>query len=198
MAAIRKSLIVIVSAPSGSGKTTIVSRLLERMDGIKRCITCTTRKPREGEKDKEEYIFLSGEEFSKMRDNGEFLEWEENFGNFYGTPEKQFNDAMETGTDIILSIDVKGAREVKNIFPESVSVFVMPPSTEELETRLRKRNTDGEKAVSLRLQESQREIAAADEYDYLIMNEKVEEAVEELKCIIESERKKLRQYSAKG
>ncbi|MFH1553241.1 MAG: guanylate kinase [Candidatus Omnitrophota bacterium] len=185
----KEPLIVIVSAPSGSGKTTIISRLMAKMPEVKRSISYTTRQPREGEKDREDYAFISPEQFKDKIEKGEFLEWEENFGNYYGTSKGQFQEAVEKGADIILSIDVKGARAVKENFPESISVFIMPPSAEELATRLKARDTDQDQEICLRLKESPREIAAADEYDYLIVNKDLEEAVEELKAIIKTERK---------
>lgn len=185
----KEALIIIVSAPSGSGKTTVVNRLLEECSRMKRSVSYTTRPPREGEKDKEDYLFISREEFDRKVKARDFLEWEETFNNFYGTPRDQFTEAVEKGEDIILSIDVKGARSVKKAFPESISVFIMPPSEEELASRLRKRKTDKESQVSLRLKESAREIEAADEYDYLIINDDLERSVEELKSIIETERK---------
>ncbi len=182
-------IIIVVSAPSGSGKTTIVSRLLEKMPGLRRSISCTTRPPRGGELDKEDYIFLSKEEFRDRIDRGEFLEWEENFGNYYGTTRRQVEEAIEEGEDIILSIDVKGARRVKRAFPESISVFVMPPSREELAARIQKRNADADEQVSIRLKESEKEIASANEYDYLIVNDDLDKAVDELTYIIDTERK---------
>ena len=185
----KEALIIIISAPSGSGKTTLINSLQEKMPGIKRSVSYTTRQPRTGEKDKEDYIFISREEFKEKAEKGEFLEWEENFNNFYGTSRQQFQEAAEKGEDIILSIDVKGAKKVKERFPESISVFIMPPSAEELAQRLKKRNTDRQKQVSLRLEEARREIKAADEYDYLIVNDDLEEAAEELKTIIENEKK---------
>ncbi|MDP8299487.1 MAG: guanylate kinase [Candidatus Tantalella remota] len=185
----RDSIIVIVSAPSGSGKTTIVERVIEGLSNIRRSISCTTREPREGEADGADYIFLSPEEFKSRTQAGEFLEWEENFGKSYGTFRQQVTEAIEDGSDIILSIDVKGAKRVKNEFPESISVFIMPPSRGELEERLRKRNTDREKQVSLRLKESKKEIESSDEYDYLIVNKDLDQAVRELRAVIETERK---------
>ncbi|MFH1305459.1 MAG: guanylate kinase [Candidatus Omnitrophota bacterium] len=185
----KNSLIIVVSAPSGSGKTTIVSRLLETTPGTRRSVSYTTRPPRKGEADGKDYIFIREEEFKKKREQGELLEWEENFGNCYGTSRQQILDAREKGEDIILNIDVRGARKVKEAFPESISVFVMPPSPEELVARLKRRNTDQEKDVSLRLKEAEREIAAAEEYDYLIVNDDLEKAARELKTIIENERK---------
>ncbi|MEA3489610.1 MAG: guanylate kinase [Candidatus Omnitrophota bacterium] len=183
-----KSLIVVVSAPSGSGKTTIVSRLLEKAPDMKRSVSCTTRQPREGEKTGIDYIFVSEEEFKERIEKRDFLEWEKIFSNYYGTPRDQVTEAIEQGVDIILSIDIRGARSIKGEFPESVGVFIMPPSFEELETRIKRRDADRGKQVSIRLQESGREIAAADEYDYLIINDDLDRAVEELKTIIEAEK----------
>lgn len=198
MAKHREPLIIIVSAPSGSGKTTLVSKLLSSTDGIRRSISCTTRKPRAGEVDKEDYIFLTKEDFKDKIDRGEFLEWEDNFGYYYGTLRRQVEEAIEEGEDVVLSIDVKGARRVKRVFPESVSVFVMPPSAAELAARLKKRNTDGDAEVARRLKEAEKEIAAADEYDYLIVNEDLDRAVEELSYIVKTERKNRDGHSSKG
>jgi guanylate kinase len=189
MADKQESLIIIVSAPSGSGKTTIVEHLIKKIPGVSRSVSYTTREPREGENDGKDYMFVAVDEFKQKINNGDFLEWEENFGSYYGTPRAQIEDALKSGTDVILSIDVKGARSVKKTFPESISVFIMPPSLEELETRLRKRNTDQKQQVSLRMEESRREMASADEYEYLIINEDLESAVKELAAIIEDERK---------
>ena len=154
-----------------------------------RTVSYTTRPPRQDEKDGEDYIFISEEEFRKKADMGEFLEWEKNFGSYYGTARAQVDEAIAEGKDIILSIDVKGAKTVKKIRPESISVFIMPPSMDELVSRLRNRRTDREKQVSMRLEESSREMKAADEYDYLVVNDELEEAVNELIAIVESERK---------
>ncbi len=184
----REPLVIIVSAPSGSGKTTIINHLLEKMPGVKRSVSYTTRPPREGEKQEEDYIFLSREEFEKRIEKGELLEWEENFGHYYGTSKAQLDEAIEKKEDLILSIDVKGARKVREKIPESISIFVMPPSVEELRSRLEGRNTDQETDVSQRLKESEREIASSDEYDYVIVNEEIEKAVDELYSIIEKER----------
>ncbi len=188
----KKSLIIIVSAPSGSGKTTLIKGLQEKVKGIKRSVSYTTRKPRAAEQDKDDYLFVTEEEFRKKIKSGDFLEWEKNFGNYYGTPRAEFAEAVERGEDIILSIDVKGAGKVKELFPESISVFIMPPSAQELETRLKKRNTDQEKQISARLETAQKEMALADRYDYLIINENIDEAVEELGEIVRNERKNRR------
>jgi len=185
----KRSLIIIVSAPSGSGKTTIVKKLMEQLPGIKCSVSYTTRPPREGECDGEEYIFIPENKFKEKADKGEFLEYEENFGNCYGTSLLEFEEARVKGEDIILSIDVKGARRVKRSFPESISIFVMPPSEKALEERLKNRNTDNKKDVLIRLKESKLEIASRDEYEYMIVNDDLDEAVRELKLIVEGERK---------
>ncbi|MGB3082024.1 MAG: guanylate kinase [Candidatus Omnitrophota bacterium] len=184
-----KNLIIIISAPSGSGKTTIVDRLLEKMPELYQLVSYATREQRKGEVDKKDYIFISKEEFKGKANRGELLEWEEVFGHFYGTSEEQLRDALEKNEDIILSIDVKGAREVRKKFPESIGIFIMPPSIEELASRLKKRNTDKDSAVSTRLKEAEREMTASDEYDYLVINEDLEKAVDEVQAIIETERR---------
>jgi guanylate kinase len=184
----RKNLIIIISAPSGSGKTTIVDRLQSKMPELRRLVSYTTRQQREGERDKEDYIFISEEEFREKISRGELLEWEEVFGNYYGTSEKQLQEALERNEDVILSIDVKGARQVRIKFPESISIFIMPPSVEELASRLKKRNTDEENEMTVRLKEAGREIDAAEEYDYLVVNEELDKATEEVAAIINNER----------
>ncbi|MGB2601020.1 MAG: guanylate kinase [Candidatus Omnitrophota bacterium] len=190
MAKERKPLIIIVSAPSGSGKTTIVSGLVEGLPDIKRSVSYTTRAPRQDEKDGIDYIFISQEEFKKKIENGEFLEWEENFDYCYGTSKEQVEEAVKGGEDVVLSIDVKGAKRVKRIFPQSISIFIMPPSMEELSSRLKNRKTDREEQVSMRLEESKTEIASSDEYEYLIVNDDLQKAIEELKEIVENARKR--------
>ncbi|MDD3088652.1 MAG: guanylate kinase [Candidatus Omnitrophica bacterium] len=194
---LKEPLIVVLSAPSGSGKTTMVMKVLDKLTDIRRSVSCTTREPREGEAEGDDYIFLAKEEFRDKIDRGEFIEWEENFGNYYGTLRRQVEEAIEEGDDVILSIDVKGARRVKRAFPESVSVFVMPPSREELESRIKKRALDAEEQVKLRLKESEKEIAAADEYDYLIVNDSLDKAVEELVYIISQERQNRKKQNKK-
>ena len=185
----RENLIIIISAPSGSGKTTIVDQLQEKMPELRRLVSYTTRQQREGEINEKEYLFISEEEFKEKIAKGALLEWEEVFGNYYGSSEEQLNEALEKGEDVVLSIDVKGARQVRKKFPESVSIFIMPPSIEELASRLKKRNTDEEGEVSVRLKEAKREMSAADEYDYLVVNEELDKAIEDVQAIIESERK---------
>ena len=184
----KQTLVIIVSAPSGCGKTTIVNKLLEKMPDIKRSISCTTRAPREGEEKDKDYIFISEEEFKKKTKEDAFLEWEENFGRSYGTLAEQITRARRENRDIVLSIDVKGARKVKKKIPESISIFIMPPSVEELQARLKGRKTDDSAQLELRIKEAKKEIEASDEYDYLIVNEDLSEAVDELCSIIKEEK----------
>ena len=193
-----KPMIMVVSSPSGGGKTTVVNRLLEKAPGLKRSISHTTREVRKDESDKEDYVFISTEQFKESIERDEFLEWEENFGNYYGTSEKQVREALANGQDVILSIDVKGARRVKKKFPESISIFIMPPSVSALTERLKKRNTEKAEQMKLRLEESEKEIAAADEYDYLVVNEDIDQAAGELKEILEVERKNRQIPTEKG
>jgi len=185
-------LIIVVSSPSGGGKTTIVNKLFKEIEGIKRSVSYTTRRPRSEEKDREDYIFISGEEFKKKIEKNEFLEWEEVFGCHYGTSSEQVKEALSSGKDIVLCIDVKGAKRVKKKFPGSVSVFIMPPSRETLTTRLEKRHTEKKEQLNMRLKEAEKEIGSADEYDYMIVNDDLDEAVRELKSIIEMERENRR------
>lgn len=184
----KEALIIIVSAPSGSGKTTIVDRLIGEVEGLERSISYTTRAPRDGEAEGKDYFFITSDEFLKKIDEGAFLEWEDNFGNYYGTARETVDRSIEKGRDVILSIDVKGAKKVKKMYPESVSVFIMPPSREELEARLKTRDTDEEEQVNLRLKESKKEIASSEEYDYLIVNEDLEKAVSDMKQVVATER----------
>jgi len=184
----RTPFIVVVSAPSGSGKTTVVSRLLEGVEGMVRSVSYTTREPRSGEEGGKDYIFVTQSEFLERKNSGDFLECEENFGERYGTSRQQVEQALAGGKDVVLTIDVKGARAVKKLYPESVSVFIMPPSEKELVGRLLGRKSDDDEQVRIRIREAKNEIAAADDYDYMIINDDLDRAVVELKTIIAQER----------
>jgi len=185
----KEPALIVVSSPSGGGKTTIVEHILKELPGLKRTVSYTTRQPRKGEQDGEAYNFITEDEFKEKIRHDEFLEWEENFGYYYGTSREQVERIISRGNDVILNIDVKGARNVKKYFPGSISVFIMPPSMEELIARLKNRNTEGDEQFTIRLRESEKEIASSEEYDYLIVNETLEKAVKDLKTIIEKERK---------
>ncbi|MBF0253428.1 MAG: guanylate kinase [Candidatus Omnitrophica bacterium] len=180
----KEQIVVVVSAPSGAGKTTIINGMLEKMPMVTRSISCTTREPRDGEKEGLDYIFLKEEEFEKIIKDDGFLEWEQNFGYYYGTRIQQVEEALEEGKDVILNIDVKGAKRVKRKLPESISVFIMAPSLEELANRLKARKREDGEEVKKRIKEAEKEIAAGEEYDYMIINQDLDTAVKELCEII--------------
>jgi guanylate kinase len=178
----------VVSAPSGTGKTTIVERLLERCPGLVRSRSFTSRAARVGETDGVDYNFVSRPIFEEMARNEQFLEWADIFGNLYGTGRKQTADALATGSDVVLVIDVQGARQVRERIPDTVGVFVLPPSFSVLAARLRGRNKDPESAIQRRLQTAADEVLAVDEYDYVLVNADLDQCVEELEAIVRAER----------
>ena len=179
----RGSLIVL-SGPSGVGKGTIYSKLLKAMPGLAVSVSATTRSPRAGEIDGVHYFFMSKEEFIAKRDRGEFLEWAETVGNFYGTPKAAVLEKLSAGIDVLLEIDVKGARQIKAAYPECVTIFVLPPSKEELMRRLKGRGTESEEQIAARLNLAEREIGESDEFDYKIVNDDIDKAVADVKNII--------------
>jgi len=184
----QKGNIIIVSAPSGCGKTTITNKILKTVKGVKRSISVTTRTPRGGETKKKDYYFISEQSFKNKAKRGEFLEWVKNFGYYYGTPKKKLFDQLKSGNDVLLTIDVKGAAQVIKKLNDSVSVFIAPPVFEDLAKRLKKRATDGAKEVRKRLAIARKEMAFSKKYDYIIVNDKVADAVEKLKAIIIAKR----------
>jgi guanylate kinase len=183
-----KGLLIVISAPSGTGKTTLCHMLLKEFKDLEFSISYTTRKPREGEVNGKDYFFVNKETFQKMIDEGDFLEWAEVYGNFYGTSKSQILRALNEGKDILLDIDTQGALNVKENFPEAVLIFILPPSLEELERRLRNRGTDDEETIKKRLRIAREEIKKALLYDYLIINDNLEVAFEKLKSIITAEK----------
>lgn len=185
----KKGRIFVVSAPSGSGKTTICNKVLDEIKSLVPSVSFTTRKPRAGEKEKEDYFYISRERFQKEIDSGNLLEWEENFGYLYGTPKDLVVKALKEGRDLLISIDVKGALAVKKQFPKSVLVFIKPPSMEELSRRLRSRNTDGEEEIETRLKIAEKEMEYIPQYDHVVVNEKLDDAVNEVIDIIKKEKK---------
>lgn len=166
-------MVFIISAPSGSGKSTLVRMLLESLDGLDFSISYTTRPPREGEKDGEDYHFVSRDEFLAMRDHGELLEWAEVFGCFYGTACEALELAGQRGRDLVLDIDVQGAAQLKKRLPEAVTVFILPPSRSELEHRLRGRSLDDEMVMARRLRDASQEIRNYSAYDYIVVNDRL-------------------------
>ena len=180
----RRGLAVVVSGPSGSGKSTLCRIVRERTGG-RFSVSATTRPPRPGEQDGVDYLFLSREAFEAMRQAGELLEYSEHFGNFYGTPRQQVEEAVAAGDIIVLDIDVNGANQVRQSMPAARLAFILPPSREELEARLRARGTEDEAALALRLERAAMEMAQADRFDVQIVNDSLDRAADELARWIE-------------
>ena len=183
-----KGVLVIVSGPSGAGKSTIIHGVSQRRSDIRFSVSATTRAPREGEVDGVDYLFKTREEFREMIDAGAFLEHAEYVGNYYGTPAAPVDEFIASGCTVILDIEVQGAAQVMEKRPDAVSVFLCPPSLEELERRLRSRGTDSEEKICERLATARREYAQAHKYGYIIINDEIETAVRELDAVITAER----------
>lgn len=184
----RKGLIVVVSAPSGAGKTTVLKRLMQRRPEIVFSVSATTRAPRPGEEDGRDYFFLSTDEFRKGIEAGEFAEWAEVHGHYYGTPESYLGSQLSHGKDVILDIDTQGAFQIKEKHPEAVLIFLAPPSFEELERRLRARKTEPEDVVERRLRVARAELELSGKYDYMVVNSEIDDAVRDIETVIEQER----------
>jgi len=180
--------VYIISAPSGSGKSTLVNRVREIVSGLKFSISYTTRAPRAGEENGREYYFVSRNEFEEMIRKDEFLEHAEVFGNYYGTARLFLRAAEQEGKDLLLDIDVQGAAQIKSKLKEAVSIFVLPPNRQELEKRLRTRSLDTENVIQRRLVTASREIENYDKYDYILVNDRLEESIDALKSILLAER----------
>ncbi len=183
-----KGGLFVISAPSGSGKTTVCHRVLETVPDLAYSISHTTRPPRHREKDGADYFFVGEEAFNRMRDQGQFLEWAHVHDHFYGTARKQIERCRESGKDILLDIDVQGARQVRDKVPDAVLIFILPPPFEVLEERLRRRQSDDEEAIKTRLANARTEVEAIREYDYIIVNDNLEEAVRDFTAVIQAER----------
>ena len=184
----REPLLFVLSAPSGSGKTTLCDRLVQRVPDLVQTVSMTTRAPREGEIDGVDYIFVTAEKFDQLRAQKAFIESATVFDYSYGTAAKQIKDIFAAGKDALLSIDVQGAQQVKERFPKSVLIFVKPPSSEELARRLKGRSTETENEIAKRLEVAATEMAHAAQYDYIVINDTIEAATEELVVIVSSKR----------
>ncbi len=184
----RTTTVFIISAPSGSGKSTLVACLLARDPQLRFSVSYTTRGARGAEKPGESYIYISPQEFEERVERGEFLEHAQVFGNYYGTNRKVLEQARSEGKDLILDIDVQGARQLKERIPEAVSIFVLAPSRDILEQRLRARSEDSEEVIQRRLREAAEEIRNYSQYDYVLINHQLEQSIETLTAIIKAER----------
>ena len=178
----------VLSGPSGSGKSTLIREVRQKVPNLGYSISHTSRPPRGQEKNGVEYHFVSKENFQRMIDNGEFVEWAEVYHDLYGTSISSLKSQITIGLDVIMDIDVQGARNIKNHFKDAILIYVLPPSLEILEKRLRDRGTDDEEAIRTRLKKTAQEIKNCVSYDYLLFNDKLDQAVEELKAILIAER----------
>ena len=184
----RRGQLFVVSAPSGAGKTTVVERVIAVTPGLRRSRSYTSRRARPGETDGVDYHFVSRDRFEAMIAGGQFLEWAEYSGNLYGTAVVDTERELESGADLVLVIDVQGARQVRRHRPASVLVFVLPPSADELEARLRSRGEDSEEQIRRRLEAAREEVQAVDEYDYVVVNDGIDACVARLQAIVAAER----------
>jgi len=185
-----KGIFIVVSAPSGAGKTTICRKVLKAFPEIAYSISYTTRPLRSGEKNGRDYYFVSEEEFRKKIEAGDFAEWTEKFGFFYGTSVQAMREVLDQGKNMLLDVDTEGARNLKRCFPEGVFVFILPPSLEELRKRLAGRGSENENDMSVRLEKARDEIREVFWYDYIVINDQVGNAVDELKSIYLAEQNK--------
>jgi len=180
-----KGNLIVISAPSGSGKTSLANRALEEIPKLRFSVSHTTRKPRPGERDRVEYIFVSEKEFEEMIGQGTFLEHARVYGNYYGTSRAFVDEQLSVGYDVLLDLDVQGAGQVKKSYPEAILVFVFPPSLEVLKTRLKNRGLDDPSIIDKRLRIAKKEIQRYTDYQYVIINREIEESLVELKSIIQ-------------
>lgn len=188
----RRGLLFVLSSPSGAGKTTLAKKLLEtEEDALRMSVSTTTRPPRPGEVDGQDYWFVSQDKFAEMREAGELLEWAQVFGNYYGTPRAKVEAAVAEGNDVLFDVDWQGARQLsESMADDVVRVFVLPPTAETLENRLKTRNQDSAEVVALRMAQASGEISHWQEYDYVIVNTDIDEAFKQLRAILAAERLK--------
>ena len=185
-----KGLLLVISGFSGAGKGTVVKRLLELHNDYALSISATTRSPREGEQNGREYFFKSTEEFESMIDNSELIEYAKYVSNYYGTPKAYVEEQLEAGKNEILEIEIQGALNIKKMYPDAVLLFIMPPSAEELERRLVGRGTEDEATIKARLQRASDEAKGVENYNYIVINDKVDDCVEAINSIVNSEKRK--------
>ena len=183
-----KGLLFVITAPSGAGKSSLIDALLRQVPGLKLSVSYTTRAPRPGEQNGREYHFVDPAAFEAMLERGEFLESAEVHGNRYGTSQRIVREALDAGEDLVLEIDWQGAQQVRRLFPQCVGIFILPPSMEELERRLRARGKDSEAVIRRRLANAAEEISHAAEFEYAIINKEFDVALQDLAAIVRVER----------
>ncbi|MGI6666361.1 MAG: guanylate kinase [Bacillota bacterium] len=191
-----RGILFVITAPSGCGKGTLRRNLLAADVSLTFCPSVTTRPPRPGEANGVDYFFLSREEFLSMRDRQELVEWASVYGRFYGTPRKPVEDALRSGTDVILEKDVQGARTLRAVYPEGVFVFVLPPSMDELRRRILGRGTETDSERQVRLNSAEMEMSDLSGYDYVIINSDIDRATERLSAIVAGERARSKRRTA--
>ncbi|NET00567.1 MAG: guanylate kinase [Sphaerospermopsis sp. SIO1G1] len=179
--------LIVLTGPSGVGKGTLMQKLLERHPELYYSVSATTRSPRPGEVDGKNYYFISRNQFEKLVAQGEFLEWAEFAGNYYGTPRTEVLQKINSGKLVILEIELEGARQIRHSYPNALSIFILPPTFSELENRIRGRGQDSEEAISRRLTRAQEEIQAAEEFDIQIVNDNFETALHQVEAVIFAE-----------
>jgi guanylate kinase len=180
--------VIVISAPSGSGKSTLVRRLMASLPGLVFSVSYTTRPQRRGERNGKDYFFVSPAEFKRRVAAGEFVEWADVHGQFYGTSRRQVRKAQQAGKDVLLDIDVQGHSQVRRRLPDALSIFLLPPSYQELERRLRRRHSDAPEVIRRRLANARREIRRWREYDFLVVNERLPGAVRALEAVVRAVR----------
>ena len=187
---IDKGMLITVSGPSGSGKGTVLGELIKKRDDVKISVSMTTRQKRNGEIDAVNYYFVTKDYFEKKINEGSMLEYARYAGNYYGTPKEPVDEMLKAGKAVILEIDVQGADKIKEIYPDVIRIFIMPPSASVLERRLRGRNTEDEETINHRLVIAKGEMKMASEYDFIVINDELESAVKDIETIIDAERLK--------
>lgn len=183
-----KGLLFVVSAPAGCGKDTILEQVLAKEENVGYSVSATTRAPRPGEIDGTHYYFHTRESFEDMIKNGDVLEYTEYCGNYYGTPRKGVETMLSEGKDVVLKIEVEGAMNIKKLYPDCTLIFILPPSMQELERRLRKRGTEDEPTIMRRIAQARNEIDTAVNYDYFVVNDDLEDAIDDLVAVIRGEK----------
>ena len=191
----KKGLLIVLSGPSGSGKGTICKSFLEKNEKVGLSISATTRAPRDGEVDGTHYFFIDKPKFEEMIQKKELLEYVHVFDNYYGTPKKYVDDKIESGDDVILEIEIEGAKNIKTSYPDAVLIFVLPPTIEELRRRICSRGTETMEQIEKRLDRSIREISEIEQYSYFIVNDDLEYSVKELEAIVLAEKNRVSRYT---
>jgi guanylate kinase len=192
----RRGKLFVIAAPSGAGKTSLVRALMQRRPALRFSISYTTRKQRPNERDEHDYFFVNKEKFEQMRDAGEFLEHARVFDNYYGTSRKQVERLLDEGQDVLLEIDWQGAQQIRRTLPECRTIFVLPPSREALEQRLRGRGTDSDEVIARRLRDSLADLSHWNEFDYIVVNDDFDRATDELEAIVTGKGEHLRRDRA--